>query len=106
MANLYAADAWAAHDKRFTPMQGLVAAAMPPAGIDVLVWSLEHPDESRALLVADWDRDRAVIDLLGRIGGQSAAVALRGFAGDRVLGEAAVTAARTIEAHLAARPQP
>jgi hypothetical protein len=53
MANLYAADAWAAHDKRFTPMQGLVAAAMPPAGIDVLVWSLEHPDESRALLVAD-----------------------------------------------------
>ena len=105
MASLHAADAWAAHDKRSVAVQGLIAAAMPPAGIDALVRSLEHPDETRTLLVADWDRDRAVIDLLGRIGGRSAAEALRGFAGDRELGEIAVTAARAIEARLAARPQ-
>jgi hypothetical protein len=104
-SNLRSVDYWAEFDTRpgSVPVQGLLAAAMPAGGVDVLVWSLDHPDQQRALLMVDHGRDRAVIELLATVGGRAAAEALRAFAGHRELGEAAMAAARAIEARTAIR---
>lgn len=75
----------------------LVLAAMPAAGMDVLIWSLEHPDRTRSLCQHDHGVRDYVIDLLGRIGDRRAADVLRRFVDEPGLGEAAAAAVRAIE---------
>ncbi len=71
---------------------------MPRAGVDALIWSLEHPDQVRPLGRPDMDLRRDIIELLGRLGDPKTAEALRRFTGERDIGEAAATAIRAIEA--------
>lgn len=80
-----------------------VLAAMPPAGIDALVWSLEHPEQIQPLCRFDHDMRPFLVALLGElaeigeIGDRRAVAALRNLINDPELGVAAATAVRTIE---------
>jgi hypothetical protein len=75
----------------------LVVAAMPADGIDVLVWSLQHPDQVRSLCGHDLGLRSYVISMLGRLGDRRAADVLRRLADDPEDGEAAAVAVRSIE---------
>lgn len=83
-------------------VQELVIAAMPNAGVDGLVWSLEHPDRVRSLCRFDHGWRRRVVDLLSRLGDRRAADMLRRLANDPEVGEAAGAAVRAIEARAVA----
>lgn len=70
--------------------------------VDVLVWSLDHPDRLRSpfRFSREDERTRHTLELLGLIGDARAADVLRRFADDRRLGTTAVEAVREIEARL------
>jgi hypothetical protein len=74
-----------------------VLAAMPAGGVDALVWSLEHLDQTRSLCRWDHDLARHVISVLGQLGDRRAGDALRRFVDDAGVGEAAAAAVRAIE---------
>jgi hypothetical protein len=74
-----------------------VIVAMPRAGVDALIWSLEHPDQVRPLGRPDVDLRRDIIELLGRLGDPKTAEALRRFADEPGIGEVATAAVRAIE---------
>jgi hypothetical protein len=76
----------------------LVLGAMPAAGVDALVWSVEHPDQVRSVSRVDLGLRNNLTDLLGRLGDGRAAEALRRFTDDPEIGEAAANAVRAIEA--------
>lgn len=78
-------------------VQELVIANMPSVGVDVLVWSLEHPDRVRSLCRFDYGWRRRVVDVLARRGDRRAADVLRRLVNDPEIGEAAVAAVRAIE---------
>jgi hypothetical protein len=79
-------------------VHGRVLAAMPNAGIDVLLWSPEHADRIRSLCRYDRDVRGYLVDVLGEIGDHRAADVLRRFVDDRAVGESAAAAVRAIEA--------
>jgi hypothetical protein len=74
-----------------------VIAAMPTAGANALIWSLDHPDQVRPLGRPDMDLRRDIIELLGRLGDPKTADALRRFADEPGIGEVATAAVRAIE---------
>jgi len=80
-----------------TPTYDLVLSAMPPAGIEALTWSLEHPDRCRIVFGHVWDMRRRIIDVLAQRGDRRAAQTLRRFTHEPDIGEAAAAAVRAIE---------
>ena len=91
----------AAHSGDSEDVHARVLAAMPTAGVDVLIWSLEHPDRIRSLCRYDHGVRDYLVDVLGRIGKHRAAEVLRRFVDDPAVGEAAAAAVRAIETRLA-----
>lgn len=92
MHGLHAANAGASDD-----VHARVLAAMPTAGVDVLIQSLEHPDPIRSLCRFDHGVRDYLVDVLGRIGDHRTAEVLRRFVDDPAVGETAAAAVRTIE---------
>jgi hypothetical protein len=74
-----------------------VLSAVPAEGVEVLIWSLEHPEQTRALCGWVYDLPAHIVEWLGRIGDRRAADVLRRFTGDPEVGEAAAAAVRAIE---------
>lgn len=81
-------------------LEAQLVGALGDELVEVLVWSLEHPDQLRSPFHFSWqdDRSRHIVEVLGRVGDARAADALRRFADDRTLGVAAAEAVREIEA--------
>jgi hypothetical protein len=86
------------HSDQGDDVHGRVLATMPNAGIDALLWSLEHPDRIRSLCRFDRDVRGYLVDVLGQIGDHRAADVLRRFVEDSAVGESAAAAVRAIEA--------
>ncbi len=98
LRNLQLADQRAALLGEAEDVHGRVLAAMSGAGMDALLWSLEHPNQVRSLFRHDRGIRVYLIEVLGRIGDHRAADVLRRFVDDPAVGEAAVATVRTIEA--------
>ena len=97
---------WLSEDRDLT-LQRILVETIPPEGIKVLIWSLEHPGHLGSCF--GWprveERSRYTMTLLGRVGDQRAADVLRRFANDPKLGAAAVQAIREIEARVMTYPR-
>ncbi len=81
-------------------LQRALLDTIPPEGVETLVWSLENPDRLSSCFAwpREDERSRCTMILLGQIGDQQAADAMRSFVADPELGETAVKAIREIEA--------
>ncbi len=75
-----------------------VLGAIPSAGVEALIWSLEHPEQTRPLSRWDHDLPNQIIGWLGQVGNRRASEVLRRFTADPRTGEAAAAAVRQIEA--------
>lgn len=75
-----------------------VLAAVPAEGVEVLIWSLEHHEQTRPLARWDHDLPGRIVEWLGQIGDRRAAEVLRRFTSEPGIGEAAAAAVRQIEA--------
>jgi hypothetical protein len=75
--------------------------AIPQAAIEALVDALEHPERIHSIGGRDFDLRRDIVARLTEIGDQRVAEALRRFADDPEIGQAATKAVRAIEARLA-----
>jgi hypothetical protein len=71
---------------------------MPQAAVDALVDALEHPERVHSIGGRDFDLRRDIVAKLTEIGDRRAAGALRRFADDPEIGQAATEAVRAIEA--------
>jgi hypothetical protein len=88
------------HDARWFDEQSVqeqVLIAMPPAGIEALMWSLEHPDRLRDAFGHSWNVRRHIVHVLADRGDRRAAHTLRRFTQDPDIGETAAAAVRAIE---------
>lgn len=76
-----------------------IVEMLGPQLVDVLVWSLEHPDQLQSPVRWGFEPQRSVyiVELLGQLGDSRAADVLRRFADDPRLGTAAVGAVQEIE---------
>lgn len=93
------------HDARWLdklPAHDLVIATMPAAGVEVLTWSLEHPDLLRTAFGRDWNTREHIVRVLGAHGDRQAAQALRRFTREPDIGRAAAAAVRAIETRVSA----
>ena len=81
-----------------------VLSAVPAEGIEVLIWSLEHIDQTRPLCRWDHDLPARIVEWLGQIGDRRAAEVLRRFTNEAGIGEAAAAAVRQIEARAVRGP--
>ena len=91
------------HDARWLddlPAHDLVLADMPDAGVEVLTWSLEHPDRLRTAFGYTWETRKHIVNLLADRGDRRAAQALRRFTQEPDIGQAATAAVRAIEARV------
>jgi hypothetical protein len=75
--------------------------AMPQVAVDALVDALEHPERVHSIGGRDFDLRPDIVAKLTEIGDQRAAEALRRFADDPEIGQAATEAVRAIEARSA-----
>lgn len=75
-----------------------ILSSVPTGGVEVLIWSLEHPDQIRPLCSWDHDLPACIVEWLGQIGNRRAAEVLRRFTTESGIGEAAAAAVREIEA--------
>jgi hypothetical protein len=88
----------ATHLEKSEDVHDRLLAAMPAAGLPVLIWSLESPDRVRSLCRYDHRGREYLVDVLGQIGDRRAAEMLRRLVDDPAVGAAAAAAARAIEA--------
>jgi hypothetical protein len=74
-----------------------ILATMPSEAIEVLIWSLEHYDQTRPLSRHDHDLPDRIVEWLGQLGDRRAGEVLRRFTADPTIGKAAAAAVRQIE---------
>lgn len=78
-------------------IRSCMLGSMPPAGVAVLIWTLDHPSEAASLFQGEFQLQRDVVQLLWDLGDPRARDVLRRLAGDPDVGELAAAAARAIE---------
>lgn len=78
-------------------IRSCMLGSMPPAGVEVLIWTLDHPSEAASLFQGEFQLRRDVVQLLWDLGDPRAREVLQRLAGDADVGELAAAAARTID---------